>query len=160
MKRSSSGVFPFCLFILFMGFLRQEYWSDLPFLSLVNHILSELFTVTCPSWVALQVMAHSFIELLKLFHHSKAVIHEGVKFLQGWVISLADEWEEYSSYFGKEEEVSRHWTTVFWPLWSALELSYCLWVYHLACLCVTVSVYWGSRCSKSHLICHLGPSWF
>ena len=24
---------------------------------------------------------------------------------------MADEWEEYSSYFGKEEEVSRHWAT-------------------------------------------------
>ena len=28
---SSFSVIPFCLFILFMGFLRQEYWSGLPF---------------------------------------------------------------------------------------------------------------------------------
>ena len=28
---SSSGVIAFCLFILFMGFSRQEYWSGLPF---------------------------------------------------------------------------------------------------------------------------------
>ena len=28
---SSSGVISFCLFIPFMGFSRQEYWSSLPF---------------------------------------------------------------------------------------------------------------------------------
>ena len=66
---SSYGVISFCLFILFMGFLRQEYWSSLPFLSPVDHILSELFTMTCPSWVALHSMANSFIEL------DKAVIY-------------------------------------------------------------------------------------
>ena len=55
----------FCLFILFMGFSRQEYWSGLPFPSPVDHVLSELFTMTCPSWVALHGMAHSFIELDK-----------------------------------------------------------------------------------------------
>ena len=37
--------------------------------------MSKLFTMTRPSWVALQGMAHSFIEL------DKAVIHEG-KILQ------------------------------------------------------------------------------
>ena len=30
----------FCLFILFMGFLRQEYWSGLPFPSPVDHTSS------------------------------------------------------------------------------------------------------------------------
>ena len=53
------------LFILFIGFLRQEYWSGLPFPSPVDHILSELSTMTRPSWVALQGMVHSFIELYK-----------------------------------------------------------------------------------------------
>ena len=38
--------------ILFMGFSRQEYWSGLPFPSPVNHILSDLSTMTWPSWVA------------------------------------------------------------------------------------------------------------
>ena len=52
----------FCLFILFIGFSRQEYWSGLPFPSPVYHILSELSTMTHPSWVALHGMAHSFIE--------------------------------------------------------------------------------------------------
>ena len=47
------------------GFSRQEYWSGLPFSSPVDHILSELSTVTHLSWVALQGMAHSFIELDK-----------------------------------------------------------------------------------------------
>ena len=35
--------------------------------------------------------------------------------------------------------------STFWPLWLALEQSWCPWVCHLACWCVTMSVYWGSR---------------
>ena len=50
---SSFSVLSFCLFIVFMGFSRQEYWSGLPFPSPMDHILSELSTMTCPSWVAL-----------------------------------------------------------------------------------------------------------
>ena len=49
---SSFSVLSFCLFILFMGFSRQEYWSGLPFPSPVDHILSELSTMTRLSWVA------------------------------------------------------------------------------------------------------------
>ena len=70
---SSFSVLSFCLFILFVGCSKQEYWSDLPFPSPVDHILSELSTMTHPSRVALQLrwayMAHSFIEL------EKAVVH-------------------------------------------------------------------------------------
>ena len=95
---SSFSVLPFCLFILFMGFSShgvlmtfsrshvwmwdlnyketwvpknwwQEYWSGLPFPSLVDHILSEISTMTHPSWVALHSMGHSFIEL------EKSVVH-------------------------------------------------------------------------------------
>ena len=62
-------VLSFCLFILFMGFSRQEYWSDLPFLSPTDHILSELSTLTRPSWVDLHSMAHSFTELDKAMVH-------------------------------------------------------------------------------------------
>ena len=62
---SSFSVLVFCLFILFMMFSRQENWSGLPFPSPADHILSELSTMTCPSWVALHSMAHSFIELDK-----------------------------------------------------------------------------------------------
>ena len=47
----------FCLFILFMGFSRQEYWRGLPFPSPVDHILSDLSTMTLLSWVAPYGMA-------------------------------------------------------------------------------------------------------
>ena len=47
----------FCLFILFMGFSRQEYWCGLPFPSLVDHILSDLSTMIHLSWVVLHGMA-------------------------------------------------------------------------------------------------------
>ena len=47
-----------------MGFSRQEYWSGLPFPSPVDHVLSDLSTMTRPSWVAPQAWL-SFIELDK-----------------------------------------------------------------------------------------------
>ena len=43
---TSFSIISFFLFILFMGFSRQEYWSGSPFPSPVDHVLSELFTVT------------------------------------------------------------------------------------------------------------------
>ena len=63
-----------------MGFSRQEYWSGLPFPSPVDHILSELSTITRLSWVALHGMAPSFTEL------NKAVVHviRLVSFLWLW----------------------------------------------------------------------------
>ena len=64
---SSSGVIFSCLFIPFMRFSRQEYWSSLPSPSPV-----------AISWVAPHGMAHSFTELCKPLDHDKAVIHEGV----------------------------------------------------------------------------------
>ena len=39
---SSFSLLSFCLFILFMGLSRQEYWSGLWFPSVVDHILSDL----------------------------------------------------------------------------------------------------------------------
>ena len=77
---SSFSVITFCLFILFKWFSRQECWSGLPFPSPVDCILSELSAMTCPSWVALHGMAHSFIEL------DKAVVHviSLVSFLWLW----------------------------------------------------------------------------
>ena len=36
----SFSILSFCLFIMFMGFSRQEYWSGLPFPSPVDHVLS------------------------------------------------------------------------------------------------------------------------
>ena len=61
---SSFSILSFCLFILFMGFSRQEYWSGFPFPSPVDHILSDLSTMTRPSWVAPRAWL-SFIELDK-----------------------------------------------------------------------------------------------
>ena len=87
---SSFSVLSFYLLIVFMGFSRQEYWSGLPFTSPVNHILSELSTMTHPSWVALHSMAHSFIEL------DKAVVHmiRLVSFLWLWFsVCLPSDWE-------------------------------------------------------------------
>ena len=77
LEGSSFGVISFCHFILFMGYSWQKYWSDLPFPLPVDHILSELSTMTHPSWVALHGMTHSFIELHKPLLHDTAVIHEG-----------------------------------------------------------------------------------
>ena len=62
-------VLSFFLFILFMRFSRQEYWSGLPFPFPVNHVLLELSIMTLLSWVALYSMAHSFTDL------DKAVVH-------------------------------------------------------------------------------------
>ena len=80
LESSSFSVLSFCLFILFMGFSRQEYCSGLPFPSPVDHILSEVSTMTRPSWVALHVMVHSFTEL------DKAMVHviRLVSFLRLW----------------------------------------------------------------------------
>ena len=75
---SSSGVISFCLFILFLGFSWQEHGSGLPFPDPVDRVLSELFAMTCLSWVALHGMAHSFTELCKALCHDKAVVCEEV----------------------------------------------------------------------------------
>ena len=61
---SSFGILSFCLFLLSMGFSRQEFWSGLPFPSPVDHILSDLSTMTRLSWVALQAWL-GFTELDK-----------------------------------------------------------------------------------------------
>lgn len=53
------------IFVLLMGFSWQEYWSGLPFPPPVDHVLSELSTMTYLFWVVLHSMAHSFIELHK-----------------------------------------------------------------------------------------------
>ena len=52
-----------------MEFSRQEYLSGLPLPSPVDHVLSELSTLTCLSWVTLHALAHSFIELDKAVGH-------------------------------------------------------------------------------------------
>ena len=54
----SFSILSFCLFMLFMAFSRQEYWSGLPFPSPVDHILSHLSTMSFPSQGASQGMAY------------------------------------------------------------------------------------------------------
>ena len=78
---SSFSVLTFRLFILFMRFSGQGYWSGLPVPSPVDRIFSELSSITHPSCVVLQSMAHSFIELDKA-----AVVHviSLVNFLWLW----------------------------------------------------------------------------
>ena len=61
---SFSGIY-FCLFILFMRFSQQEHWSGLPFPPPVDHILSELSTMSLPSCVVLHDKVHNFTELHK-----------------------------------------------------------------------------------------------
>ena len=51
------------------GVLRARMLKWLPFPCPVDHSLSDLSTMTCPSWVALHGMAHSFTEL------DKSVVH-------------------------------------------------------------------------------------
>ena len=72
---SSFSFLSFCIFILFMGFSRQEYWSGMPFPSPVDHFLLDLSIMTLPSWVALYSMAHSFIELYKVVVHVISLIN-------------------------------------------------------------------------------------
>ena len=64
---SSFSVLSFCLFILFMGFSRQEDWSGLLFPSPVDHILLDLSTMTYLGWSHMAWL--SFTEL------DKAVVH-------------------------------------------------------------------------------------
>ena len=48
---SSFGVIPLCLFILFMEFSWQEYWSGLPFPSTVDQVLLDLsLWPVCLAW--------------------------------------------------------------------------------------------------------------
>ena len=61
---SSFSIISFCLFILFMVFSRQEYWSGLSFPSPVDHILSELSTMTC-------LVLGSLTQCGSLFHWSR-----------------------------------------------------------------------------------------
>ena len=78
---ASSLVISFCLFILFMEFSRQEYWSGLPFPPPIGHVMSELFIITHLSWVVLHSMAHSSAELRIPLCHDKPLIHEAKLFV-------------------------------------------------------------------------------
>ena len=71
----------------------------------------------------------------------------------GWVISQANEWEDYSSCFGEGAETPRNWALfTFWSLMvglgtvtAPLGMSFSL----LMC--------YGERVLRSRLVCHRGP---
>ena len=63
----SSSVISFCLFILFMGFSRQEYFRDLPFSSPVYHVLSKVTTMTHLSITAWLTISPSCTRLWSLW---------------------------------------------------------------------------------------------
>ena len=64
-----------CLFILYKGFSMQKYCSASPFPSPVDRILSDLFTMTHPSWVD-----QHCITLTALSHTSPFAMTRG----RGW----------------------------------------------------------------------------
>ena len=88
---SSSSVVSFCIFILFMGFSRQEHWCGLPFPPPVDHILSELFTVMPSSWVTLHGLMPS-LSYTSPFCHHKAVFHDGVNLVNS--LKCTQKWNE------------------------------------------------------------------
>ena len=74
-------------------------WFACP--SPVDHVFSELYTMTHPSWVALHSMAHSFLEL------DKTVVHviRLVCFLWLWFsVCLPSDGEAYGSFLIGETE--------------------------------------------------------
>ena len=77
---SSVSIISFCLCVLFRGSQGKNAEYFLPFPASGDHVLSELSTMTCPPWMVLHGLAHSFNEL------DKAVIHviNLVSFLWLW----------------------------------------------------------------------------
>ena len=77
----------------------------------------------------------------------------------GWVISEANEWEDYSilGKGGRFPGIGP--LPPFWSLMVSLG-TFKVTVGVSFCWYVTVSVYWSSRSSGSLLVCHLGPIWF
>ena len=103
---SSFGVLSLCLFLLFMGFSRQEHWNGLPFPS---RVLSELSTMTCQSWVALHGMAHGFTDL------DRAVVHviSLVSFLWLW-FSFSLPFDGYGNFLMEETDWRGNWVLFWW----------------------------------------------
>ena len=74
-----SGIIYFCVFIHGVLTVRILEWVAISF-STGSSFVTTLH-MTCPSWVALHGMAHSFTKLHMPLHRDKAVIHEGASFL-------------------------------------------------------------------------------
>ena len=75
----------------------------------------------------------------------------------GWIISQANEWEDYSNYFGEGVEVSRNWATshslVFRvgprTVMAPVGVSFSMLMYYNECI-MKLTIYWKSN---------LPPSW-
>ena len=87
--RPGTLIFQYHVFLSFYivhEVLTASILGGLPFPPPVDHILSELSTMTHPSWVALHGMAHSSIELYKPLCQDKTVICEGARRTYTWLI--------------------------------------------------------------------------
>ena len=76
---SSCSVLSLCLFILFMGVSRQEYWSGLPFPSPMDHILSELSTMTWKRSVFIPIPKKGNAKECSNYHTIALITHTSKK---------------------------------------------------------------------------------
>ena len=84
----------------------------------MNHVLSELSSMTHPSWVALNSMAHSFIELDKAVVHVIRLIRTSL--VAQTVKHLPTMWETRVQSLGGEDplekEMAIHSSTIAWKI--------------------------------------------
>ena len=79
--------------------------------------MSELFTITCPSWVTLPGRAHDFIKLHKPLCHNKVAIQEGVTYIS---VQYCEFWQIHVT--------TTIWGYIIFPL-SQRFLSVSLWLF-------------------------------
>ena len=85
---SSFIILSFCLFILFMEFSRQEYWSSLPFPSPVDHILSRKVMTNLDS-----IFKSRDVTLPTQVHLVKAMVSPVVIYgCESWTMKKAEHW--------------------------------------------------------------------
>ena len=96
---SPFSILSFCLFILFMGFSRQEYWSGFPFPSPVDHILSECVVLSY---------------LLIIIYHWASQVVLVVKNLPASAVDIRDK-DSIPGLGRSPEEGKGNFTPVFFP---------------------------------------------
>ena len=101
-----------------MEFSRQEYWSGLPFPSPVDHVLSEFFTMTCPSWVACMAWLIASLSYTSIFTMMRLWSMKGLTKL-GKIVEDRGAW--YVAVHGVAQSWTRlsDWETVLFLLWCA-----------------------------------------
>ena len=126
----------------------------------MDHVLSELSTMTCPSWVALHSMAHSFTELHRPLRHNKAMIHEGESINTRVPFSLilwnGVDWRvaqsrKLSFIFKKSTKMA------FLPMVNLPESHFCAWIYKVNCFCVQLR--WERVKINFLCVSHLAVLW-